>query len=588
MAHLANCPQCDCELLVLEDADPSSLAKCPKCRAFFELHQAKSREIPVLTVVDPRPAAVDPSAATISEISSKSTWAVEPTESDQHLAAESADLEPLEFDSSSQETPEAAAQRIEDLLRSANLLEEDSTPAQERSAPAGHQEKHERDSSAASRATIDISSHELEHDASSDDFELEPSPESQHEEAAWDDSPHMERLLAETENQPLDELEMSDEQLDEPVLHEEHAPQFSDASPDALPQVQPRGKAPRKRSLVRTLVLTVSSGIIGLALGYYALLWLRGPSGDIGDIAKYLPQAILPSSFHAKPKERIATLPPRPPADTADTAPADATPPSVSDASEPPAEKQANFNEPAEPKAMAKSGEEGSAGKNAVGDVGAPSEPPATEPAKLDEPPASSVTEITPPNKAPVISNAPSFTGAELSAALQAAEKAKSGLSNGSLTDGREVQRAKGFSYGVLADLAQKSLFVPASEAAAPQAEADELFRKVLADEHTRSEVAQIVPKWIASPNRRHGGIFFAGSVKSSVAKGAVTECSVDLGAGPSLTVLVPTGDAAAQANAPGMVVIAGWIVDAPAQHIDGYSGDTQQAVYARNLIPLE
>ena len=57
---------------------------------------------------------------------------------------------------------------------------------------------------------------------------------------------------------------------------------------------------------------------------------------------------------------------------------------------------------------------------------------------------------------------------------------------------------------------------------------------------HTREEVAQIVPMWIASPNRRHGGVFFAGSVVSHEAKGTVSECSIDLGGGKSLPVLVP------------------------------------------------
>jgi len=40
MARVASCPQCEHELLVPDDAEPSALVKCPECRAFFELQHA--------------------------------------------------------------------------------------------------------------------------------------------------------------------------------------------------------------------------------------------------------------------------------------------------------------------------------------------------------------------------------------------------------------------------------------------------------------------------------------------------------------------------------------------------------------------
>ena len=51
MARVASCPQCEHELLVPDDAEPSALVKCPQCRAFFELQHAESRELPAALIV---------------------------------------------------------------------------------------------------------------------------------------------------------------------------------------------------------------------------------------------------------------------------------------------------------------------------------------------------------------------------------------------------------------------------------------------------------------------------------------------------------------------------------------------------------
>ena len=125
-------------------------------------------------------------------------------------------------------------------------------------------------------------------------------------------------------------------------------------------------------------------------------------------------------------------------------------------------------------------------------------------------------------------------------------------------------------------------------DAAKLQQEADGLFRAILATPHTREEVGQIVPKWIASPNRRHGGVFFAGSVASHEAKGSVSECSIDLGGGQSLPVLLPAalGEQLKGSSTP--VAVVGWIVDKPAENVPGYTGTAPQAVFASKLIPLE
>jgi len=39
---------------------------------------------------------------------------------------------------------------------------------------------------------------------------------------------------------------------------------------------------------------------------------------------------------------------------------------------------------------------------------------------------------------------------------------------------------------------------------------ADEFFRKLLSNTHTRDEVAQIAPRWLSHPKRPQNGVFFA------------------------------------------------------------------------------
>jgi hypothetical protein len=290
----------------------------------------------------------------------------------------------------------------------------------------------------------------------------------------------------------------------------------------------------------------------------------------------------------AKPTDEPAT-PNAKPADE----PADAIPTKVADA---PAERQANFTEPAAPTKPADMTSRDDKSPAAAEPPAAtkppePTKPAPTEPALLEPPPAAPVAKDAAPHETVKVSGAPSFSTQDLSESLEMAKTAKDGLMKGSLSDGRDVQRAKGYSYSILADLAQKVLFTDPSsspDVTKLDAEADAIFRQVLADPHTREEVAQITPMWIASPHRRQGGVFFAGSVTGRDAKGSVTEQSIDLGGGKSLTVLMPTAAGEAAKTPASPVAVVGWIVDKPAEHVPGYTGSASQAIFSTKLIPLE
>ncbi len=500
------------------------------------------------------------------------------------------------------ESPEEAAQRIDAWFRSAKTIE-DVTPMSEMQPldetafdePSEFEPKQPKQG-AATNATIDLGSAGIDELDLSDDFELEHAAEPEHDVAAWDDSHHMDQLLAEIKDQPpADEFEPVVAIADEEPVHEEVAPAHAEAAewmPDESLAIKPTAVSRgRSKSVVRTLVMPAVCGLLGLAAGYYALLWLKGPQIDFLDAAKYLPKVMLPASFSSTSAPRQLAVAPTLPPNTNDTptdekanepisTPDDGSKTAETKPTDAPAEKQASFTEPTKT---------AGADDNRYGAATPPADK-AAEPAAFNPPAAAPVNDSKPNESAETvrIAGAPSFSASDLAAALVAAKDAEPGLVNGNLTDGHDVARTKGFSYSILADLAQKATFLALTgeEADKLQQDADNIFRTTLSTPHARDEVSQIVPKWIASPNRRQGGVFLAGTVVGHDKQGSVTEGSVDLGTGQPMPVLLPR--AVADKAPAGPVAIVGFIVDKPAERVPGYTGTAPQAVFAAKLIPLQ
>jgi hypothetical protein len=347
--------------------------------------------------------------------------------------------------------------------------------------------------------------------------------------------------------------------------------------------------------------MSAFGGIIGLGLGYYALLWLgpvlhRGKEIDFLELAQYLPKSVLPPAFRtevkalpavppskmvadlaasekvAKPETTTQTEPVVPPAATESTTQAPVASP----------EKQATFNAPAE------STKKSTETDDRYAIPAAKNEPAMREPAPLATPPAKSITESTPKGEPVRINNAPSFTAADISTSLTAATAAEAGLVNGNLQDGKEVAHAKGVSYMAIADLAQKATFADSADATKSQQRADEFFRKLLSNAHTRDEVAQIVPRWLSHPKRPQNGVFLAGSVSRGENKGTVVEYNVELNGGQSVVIVVPAGSGQSLETSTKPVAVVGSIVDRPSDEIAGYTGKAPQVVFAKKLLPLE
>jgi len=643
MAKVANCPQCEHELLVPEDAAASAWSRCPSCRAFFKLTDATTREVSTIEIVDEHSApdpqteelAREEAAQTIADISSQATWSGEANDdldldlsdfakefdkasaggdvgSDDaeslDIAAEDDDLElAAEEDArdafpstpAPKETPETAAQRIDAWFKSAKTLP-DLPPVTEEliAAEAAHDEpevdfldsKYLGDDEVAFIGTatkqVPANNEHADDDLADlglgDDLQPVDSKFDSDDLPTWDDSQHMDRLLAGLQSEPQDEFVPSsraadaDEVAAEPVAAAATADQWSPAEPVSVASTG--GK--RQRSSLRMLLAVALGGLMAIPLAGYALLWIGGPAADFVGVADFLPKALLPASFSKSTP--VATTPAIRP-EQPETPSEPVAEPVADTPADSPAEQQASYTEPADVKKIETPADDRYA-------TATPPEHPA-EPAELNPPAAEPMKEHIAPAEPIHIGDAPSFKPADLAAALEMGKEAEANLVKGSMSDGVEIARAKGMSYAKLADLAQKVVFVDAAdpeEAAKLEHETDALFRSVFASPHTREEVGQIVPMWIASPKRTHGGVFFAGSLTGHDPQGAVAECRIDLGSGQPMTVLIPAAAAEQLKESHAPVAVVGWLVDDPAKKVGGYSGDAPQAVFATKLIPLQ
>ena len=350
-----------------------------------------------------------------------------------------------------------------------------------------------------------------------DDIPIEQPPELPENQPAWDESHHIERLLADAESANATNASNENQFPDEgDAAHSDDEPaQIGPQGQQAAEKPEffiPPGRLPRrKKSLLRTLATTATSGIVGLALGYYALLWILGPTGDFLNIAHNLPSAVLPAEFQSE----LATRP-------VESRPAEPTNETFAAASE-----ETNAPDTAEQTSYT------AAADDRYGTTTEPSSAGDQPPMPFEEATAAPLSHGDEPGIGR-IANAPSYSADELAVALQAAQEEQPKLMAGSLDDGADVRRAKGFGYLRLCDLAQKLAFVDtatrADYANALVTDAERLLQQTLADEHTRGEVARIVPMWIDSPHRKHGGVFFAGSSTAKRRKGHGRRISVRFG----------------------------------------------------------
>jgi hypothetical protein len=359
------------------------------------------------------------------------------------------------------------------------------------------------------------------------------------------------------------------------VYHEPGFPEPAPAGPPSEPLVLPKlPRTRKKRSAVRTLVFAASSSVVGLSLGYLALLYLRGPELDFLHVAQYLPSAILPSAFRSEPTQLAqATELPAPSVETVDKEPA-------TDETESKNVPASYVDEGAS--APAPLPIDTSADDDRYGSTSTPSSPPSP----LEEPAASPIA-----TAAPLPLSGPTYTVDQLKTALDAAEQAKPGLVTGDLSDAT-VRRTKGMSYAKLCDLANALVFLdrasPTETAEELKQRADRLFSEVFSDARVRDEVNRIAAIWIDSPHRRHGGVFLSGTLSGGQIAGDVYEYQLADAQGETIALLMqePLDPLVDGTSHP--LGIVGTIVDNPAERIAGYQGTATRAIWVESTIPLE
>jgi hypothetical protein len=629
MARVAVCPQCSHEILILDDGNRDAWAKCPECRAFFQLREAATREIRPAITIDEQSAETSSetaiaeetmldafeekkaeltmsraSDATVSEshadFSDEDLAAQQPTEvvakrdepsvvttATEHTESGQANASAVTISDLASLATWSGESPIEEMAPAANMSTADSqaasTPEDRLEESSDRIDKWFRKTKSevdATTPTIDEDQHQA---ADSDDLEIEERAELLHSPATRDDVDQADDVLSVAESaniaDPDSESDFSDEMetAGRNQVHVEVGPagQRSIEPPQFF--IPPGGLPRRKRSLLRTSVAMAASGVVGLSLGYFALLWIAGPRGDFLNIAQYLPGAVLPAEF----QDYLAGIPvsgdrAEPPADSFVNRSEDNVLPDTAD--------QASFTAPAQADEDTNIVDEDR--YNVTNDA---NKTDSDAPLPFEDPTAAA---MTPASGGEVkIASAPTFTADELALALQSAKEAQPKLVAGNLDDGREVQRAKGFAYSMLCDLAQKLTFVDATRAEyvdALASDAQRFFKLTLAEPHTRTEVARILPKWINSPHRQHGGVFFAGIAGRIAEKGPVVECQFNVGASETAIVLLSPERAAEFRASLKPLGIVGWIVDSPVEKISGYTGDATQAIWAGHILELE
>jgi hypothetical protein len=594
MVRVAVCPKCSHEWVMSDQPDSEQWARCPECRAYFQMKHAAAREMPQLVMAedeallheeeseaakDTVDAALEMRWDTRSTTSAPSTQTiagVEPATTGPALEKGKAADESLPPENEK----DASRRTVSDLpsLATWTDLPVDQSEAKARADQAGDTPANFPVTSATPTLRLRRSRDEGEAvgetqstesaDESGDRFDkwfqttetiLDFTPPATHQvddnltgEAAPPiaadaslNSDALEQSKTEADAAADEERSTEDKETESAATNSERSGTSAPQAP-AWPQGRPISnwsRPSRRRSPLRMFIMIGFGGIVGTALGYYALLWLFGPQRDFLNARHYLPSAILPREFRSP----VITVPTN-----------DATPTEPTGA----ADLAAGDEERIEIEQMP-APDEGS--ESAADDL-------AREPAEIVD--------------------APSFSADELAVALGKAREAQAGLVAGNFDDGAQVKRTKGLSYMAFCELAQKATFVDkdsnASYASALEREVHELVRTTLADAHAQQELARLVPRWIKSAKRTHAGIFLAGRVTNHRDKGSVVEWKVELESGEPLTVIVGEEQADSIEPSARPLAILGWIVDQPAENVHGYTGDATQAVWAGHIVSLE
>jgi hypothetical protein len=344
----------------------------------------------------------------------------------------------------------------------------------------------------------------------------------------------------------------------------------ADAPSSEIPadlRTAPRPK--RKPKVVRMLVGVVVGGVVGIGLGAYGLLWLKGSQADVLGMAQWLPPAMLPTSVKQIAGDDAAAN------DTGDEAREERK--SALAAIAPP---KPRFDPAVEPASVEE-----------------PVTAPSTEPSAGDRltfiPETTAPTPALPAAEQPATESASSmvahlrgvqlYTIGDLEASLEPAQAALRSFLAGDLAQ-QQSWSTMGPAYITLAELAERfTLIDPAEQGAEPTAghnSAQEIFRNLIADPARRVDLATVAARWLQHDRRQNQGVIVVGTVNSVASPGAWTELNVGVPLGDDVvTSRVLTTES--HFHRGDNIAVVGAILQQPREQLPGYEGDPSSVVLA-------
>lgn len=501
MAKLATCPGCTTQLALPEDATLSDRARCPRCHEEFLLMETVQFSIPTAEILPPpelevttptdtfSPAAYtpDPYIPPGNRYEQPVPTYDAPIDADESLAEESEPI-PRPFPVSATLSDWEAR-----LKRAISADVEDEPPSPPTTKPSfAFANLTPTDPTLAEPVTYEPQDFEVPDD--------DLVPESHEPPRSLDDWAAEDSYR---ENEEPTVKFAADQTVADVALPD--YPQLGEGLPQMATPVAVRtdvaSRKKRKRSPLRTLA-SASLGVVGIPLGLYALLWLRGPAGDMLHIAQYLPSFMLPAEFSqldgGSATEQIARQP------------------FTTDETEP--EEALAANEP-EPEPIADA-----------------------DPLVREDAAVSPASAELPAYQGPTFAL---VDAAEFSELLTAAQQFAPQLSQDDLKS-KESVASKGQAYMALARLADKSAFLNqpghTPDDAAKAEHAQVLLQTALREQTVLRDLPQIALRWWQYAQRPSPGIVLIGEVKRLQSTDAGTIAFVSLGTdtvAPEIPVLV-------------------------------------------------
>ncbi|QEG33868.1 hypothetical protein [Bythopirellula goksoeyrii] len=531
MAKLATCPGCTTQLALPEEATLSDEARCPRCGDEFPLMEVVQFSIPTAELI---PASERSPSSEIAE------WAAKTMElgldQDNQSVEETIDAAGSgdgEIEPPASEVPDANLTttlsdweaRLKRAISDTESAEADD-PASESDDQASSVEPLQTETK-LSDTLKDFSFPHEDLEPVSRDAPLSPAQQSGARDAPEPSSASWAEV--EADEFEFDSAEPTVKTMADSTIANYAVPSEPEVEIAISNSTEPRKK--NSRSFVRTL-LSASLGVIGIPLGLYALLWIKGPAADVAHLADYLPSFMLPASMqstvpHSEQNATALALEESVPLPSGDN---HALPPIVAD--------------------------------------------PEVQPAAAEAP----------------VYNGPRFELVEsedFSQLMTAAAQAAPELTTGTLAEDANNRR-KGNAYMALCRLADKCSFMNQpglSDMDADHAtEAQELLESVLSDSEVLVDLSHIAGTWWKFKARPSSGIVFTGRVEhvENTPIGALAE--VQLGETGAVVPVLVGGQAP---HLGGQIGVVGSIVNDPSSSIPALSELSEPIVVAHFSVPL-